>query len=380
MAWKNRSCLATIVVLLTVLVLGPGLAEAAPEKTPILISLDVRRMALQDVLRLIAKAHVNIIAAKEVVEADVVVTLRLKNVDLWQALKAVLEVSGFGYREEDGIIRVGKLKELVEERPPLITEIILLKYAKVEEAKKVCQHLLSPSGIIKMDIQTNALIINDISQNIERMRQVVTELDTKPPPVLERKQFQLNYIVDVAEKEEKDLLKDPLDNIIGEEGNFYSQSGTLLATGFARTISEQGESFTLDPGQIWEFTISYSSLARDVHPSLNILSWDLEIDSLGARIAGEAENNGDVLLSFVEITGTFYDAEEKELASGTVTTVRLGVGEIWQYAIFYPAANFEDIDDVKVEVTSTDYEPEPIQNVDHVTAEVGRLRGSTVMP
>jgi len=163
------------------------------------------------------------------------------------------------------------------------------------------------------------------------------------------------------------------------KGNFYSQDDVLLATGFARTISE-GESFTLDPGEIWEFTISYSSLARDVHPSLNILSWDLEIDSLGARIVGEAENNGDVLLSFAEITGTFYDAEEKELASGTVTTTRLGVGEIWEYSISYPAPNFEDVDHIKVEVTNTDYEPEPTQNVDYVTVEVGALRGSTIMP
>ena len=163
------------------------------------------------------------------------------------------------------------------------------------------------------------------------------------------------------------------------KGNFYSQDDTLLATGFARTISE-GESFTLAPGEIWEFTISYSSLARDVHPSLNILSWDLEIDSLGARIVGEAENNGDVVLSFAEITGTFYDVEEKELASGTVTTTRLGIGEIWEYTIFYPAPNFEDVDHVKVEVTNTDYEPEPTQNVDHATVEVGALRGSTIMP
>ncbi len=167
-------------------------------------------------------------------------------------------------------------------------------------------------------------------------------------------------------------------------GGFYSQDDTLLATTFATTIYQEGEqkgqSFTLEPGEIWEFTISYSSSARDVHPSLNILNWDLEADSLGARIVGKAENNGDVLLSFAEITGTFYDAAEEELASGTVTTTRLGVGEIWQYTIFYPAANFADVDRVKVEVTNTDYEPEPTQNVDHVTVEVGTLRGSTIMP
>jgi len=167
-------------------------------------------------------------------------------------------------------------------------------------------------------------------------------------------------------------------------GDFYSQDDTLLVTGFARTIyqegEQKGESFTLAPGEIWNFTISYSSLARDVHPSLNILNWDLEIDILGARIVGEAENNGDVVLSFAQITGTFYDVAENELASGTVTTTGLGMGEIWQYSISYPAADFADVDQVKVEVTNTDYEPEPTQNVDYVTVEVGALRGSTVMP
>jgi len=38
------------------------------------------------------------------------------------------------------------------------------------------------------------------------------------------------------------------------------------------------------------------------------------------------------------------------------------------------------VDQVKVEVTNTDYEPEPTQNVDHATVEVGALRGSTIMP
>jgi len=162
------------------------------------------------------KSSVGIIG-KEVAGA---LTLRLRNVDLWQALEAVLGASGLTYREEKGIIRVGKLEELVEEKPPPVTEIILLKYAKAGEAKEVCQHLLSSSGTIEIDVRTNALIINDISQNIEKIRQVVTKLDAKLPPVLEKKRFQLDYI-DTTEKEERDLLKDALGNIIGEEGSFF---------------------------------------------------------------------------------------------------------------------------------------------------------------
>jgi type II secretory pathway component GspD/PulD (secretin) len=195
--------------------------QAASEKTPLLISLDVREMDLQDVLRLIAeKANVNIILSRGVAETDVVVTLRLKNVDLWQALEAVLEVSGFTYREEEGIIRVGKREELLEDKLPLVTEIILLKYVKAQEIKEICQHFLSFSGTIKTDVHSKVLIITDTLENIEKISQVAIKLDTKPPLVLEKKRFQLNYI-DIEEK--KDILKEVLNNII-EEGEFFLDS------------------------------------------------------------------------------------------------------------------------------------------------------------
>ncbi len=150
MLWKNKSSLGFIVILLVMLslVLGQVVAvQAALEKTPILISLDVREMDLQDVLRLIAeKANVNIILSRGVAETDVIVTLCLKNVDLWQSLEAVLEVSGFTYREENGIIRVGKQEELLKDKLPLVTEIILLKYAKAQGIKDVCHYFLFRLG------------------------------------------------------------------------------------------------------------------------------------------------------------------------------------------------------------------------------------------
>jgi hypothetical protein len=158
-------------------------------------------------------------------------------------------------------------------------------------------------------------------------------------------------------------------------GKFYDKDGSLLHRGVDSTTN-------LSAGEIWEFTISYS---REVHPSLNIFSWDLEIDSSGAWVSGEAENNGDVILSFAKITATFYDVGGATLGSGTATTTGLGVGEIWEYTIFYPARDPEDVGYVnyaKVEVNEDelDYEPEPAHKVDHATAEVGALRGRSVMP
>ena len=227
MLWKNRSSLRLTVILFLMLslLLGQVVAvQAASEKTPLLISLDVRQMDLQDVLRLIAeKANVNIIISRGAVEADVVVTLRLKNVDLWQALGAVLKASGFTYREEDEIIRVGKQEELFEDKLSLVTEIILLKYAKAEEVKKICQYFLSLSGTIKIDLQSNSLIITDTLENVEKIIEVAMKLDTEPPPVLEREQFQLNYI-DTKDRQKKDILREVLNDIIKEKGNFFIDS------------------------------------------------------------------------------------------------------------------------------------------------------------
>jgi len=196
-------------------------------------------------------------------------------------------------------------------------------------------------------------------------------------------------------------------------GKFYSQDGTLLATGVAKTTSEElpedeeEKYFTLDPGQIWEFTITYSSAAREAHPSLTILSYHLEKDSSEAKIVGQAQNDGDVMLSFAQITGeffyggegnpslkilscrlkkewkedrwearavgevqndgdvmlssaqievTFYDAAGGALATGTASIQDIDIGETEDYEIFYPGSNTEDVSRVKV--TSTEYDKE----------------------
>jgi len=182
-------------------------------------------------------------------------------------------------------------------------------------------------------------------------------------------------------------------------GKFYSQDGTLLYSGVTKTTN-------LDPGQIWEFTISYSSAAREAHPSLTILSYHLEKDSSEAKIVGQAQNDGDVMLSFAQITGeffyggkgnpsltilscnlevdssstkavgevqndgdvllslaqitvTFYDAAGSTLATGTASVVDIEVGEIREYTVFYPGSYYEEeVDQVIAEVTSTEYDEE----------------------
>ena len=203
---KDRTPVATIAILFTaialVLGLGSGLAQVASEKSPTLISLDVRQMDLQDLLRLIAeKANVNIIAGSGVTGS---VTLRLKNVDLWQALETVLRTSGFAYREEDGVIRVVKAEELGEVQPPLlVTEIILLEFTEAENAKKAFEHLLSASGTMQADSTSNALIVTDVPEDIENIKKRVAELEEVTKGKVEKEEIG----IETLQKDIEDMKK-----------------------------------------------------------------------------------------------------------------------------------------------------------------------------
>ena len=178
---KKIGVLVVAAAIVTLVVAGVG----AQEKSTVSLSegetinLNVNQMELPKLLRLIAEqANLNIVISKEVAGP---VSVRLKNVNLWEALTAILEVSGFGYRVDKGIVRVVKLGEVVEERRVLVTEVVGLKYAKAEDMKKASQHLLSSSGTMETDLRSNALVITDSAESIERIRQLVAKLDTGVP-------------------------------------------------------------------------------------------------------------------------------------------------------------------------------------------------------
>jgi len=184
------------------------------------------------------------------------------------------------------------------------------------------------------------------------------------------------------------------------KGSFYDKEGTLLDSTFDSIPSDLISD--LRPGEIWEFTISYQA-EREAHPSLTILSYRLERGSSEAKIVGQAQNDGDVMLSFAQITGefykqahpslrilsctvetyssgakavgevendgdvalssarievTFYDAAGTELAKGAVTILDIDVGETLEYEVFYPGSNHNDVDYAIAQVTNPEYDEE----------------------
>ncbi len=191
------------------------------------LTLNFQDISVRSVLQILADfTNVNIVAS-DTVEGNV--TLRLQDVPWDQALDLVLKSKGLGKRQEGNIIRVAPLDELnkqeqdelearqaVEELEPLRTEIIQINYTKAEDLKKIllgvsertdkqvtdvdningrktssktssmdaAQSLLSSRGNVTTDPRTNQLIVHETSRNLERIRDLIAQLDKPVRQVL----------------------------------------------------------------------------------------------------------------------------------------------------------------------------------------------------
>ncbi len=196
-----------------------------------IISLNVKGEELYNVLRLIAeKTGLNIVISEKVRGK---ITLRLEDVELFQALDALLEGTGFGYKEKDGIILVLSQEELLKER---VTEVILLEYSKAERMVEICQRLLSPSGAIQIDSRANALILVDVPESVKRIKEIAVKLDIE---FLKEERFQLKY-VGTIEIEEKNILYEALSKMVKEPESFFIEglSNSVYVTASSSTIKK----------------------------------------------------------------------------------------------------------------------------------------------
>ncbi|WP_235726521.1 type IV pilus secretin PilQ [Methylocaldum szegediense] len=191
------------------------------------LTLNFQDIPVRSVLQILADfTNLNIVAS-DTVQGNV--TLRLNDVPWDQALDLVLKSKGLGKRQEGNIIRVAPLEEInkqekeeleaqkvVEDLEPLRTEIIQINYTTAEDIKKVLigtterisqlttqpggisggsgstsvstldvsQSVLSGRGNVTVDPRTNQLIVKDTPRNLERVRELVRQLDKPVRQVL----------------------------------------------------------------------------------------------------------------------------------------------------------------------------------------------------
>ncbi len=145
-------------------------------------------------------------------------SLRLENVPWDQALDLILTTRGLSMRQNGNVMFIAPTAEIAaqekarldlirqnETLAPLVSDFIQINYARAGDIEKLLRPspanrnvgalgtaptalsnsgFLSPRGTITVDDRTNTLLVNDIADNLERIRDLVKKLDSPVKQVL----------------------------------------------------------------------------------------------------------------------------------------------------------------------------------------------------
>jgi type IV pilus assembly protein PilQ len=159
------------------------------------ISLDLKEVDINDVLRLIAEvSDLNVIAGDEVTGK---VTIRLVDVPWDQALDVILLTRGLGFVRVGSVLRIAPSDQLKHEEEARLQErrskekledltvkLQPVNYAAVDEVEKMVKKLLTARGVVNSDKRTNTVIIKDIPTVIDEATALIKAIDTQTPQVL----------------------------------------------------------------------------------------------------------------------------------------------------------------------------------------------------
>lgn len=159
------------------------------------ISIETSNMDIRDALNFITdESGVNMVIAEEVRGN---ISLKLRQVPWDQALVMIMRTKKLGYTRQGNVLRIAPLVDLKTEEEdatkmalarrnvePLKVRMFPVSYAKVDELEKKIKDFLGERGKVVGDTRTNALVVTDIEENLERAAKLIKSLDVQPAQVL----------------------------------------------------------------------------------------------------------------------------------------------------------------------------------------------------
>ena len=178
------------------------------------ISLDVRDVKVETVLRMISDASGFNVILTEDVEKLPGLTLNLVNVPWDQALDTVLKLNNLVARKNGIILMVTtmdqatkekqrelSLQKMMQTQENLVAKIFPISFADIADLKTILEPYLTPNrGKISVDNRTNSIILRDTALIIEKIKKIIEVLDTQTPQVLIE-----SKIVEVQEGMKKEI-------------------------------------------------------------------------------------------------------------------------------------------------------------------------------
>lgn len=159
------------------------------------ISIETKNMDIRDALSFITEeSGMNMVVSDQVKGP---INLKLRQVPWDQALVVIMKAKKLGYTRQGNVLRISPLEDLKAEEDdanklaqtrkniePLKVRMFPVSYAKVDELEKKIKDFLGERGRVVGDVRTNALVVTDIEDNLERAAKLIASLDTQPPQVL----------------------------------------------------------------------------------------------------------------------------------------------------------------------------------------------------
>jgi type IV pilus assembly protein PilQ len=142
--------------------------------------LEFRDVDIKDVLRQLAKQYnLNIVFSESV---KGLVTVRLANVSVQQALDSIITVNGFAYTKKNNVYKVTTPEEA--EREGKMTKLYRLNNADASKLKETLKNVLTADGSIEADVRSNSIIVTDIPAVINKIEGMLPDLDSITPQIL----------------------------------------------------------------------------------------------------------------------------------------------------------------------------------------------------
>lgn len=176
---KKILCLVIILVFEVVFFPAPCVSQEDEDYT---ISIDFQHVPLGSVLRVLSsKTGRKLITGTNLAGKKIV--LQLKDVTPDEAVNALLDTYDLYYiRQADTNIYVIRSKTVGKIKT--VSKIFYCSHARAGDLAGVLSSKLTPGGNMQADKRTNCLIVTDMADNIDKIAEMIKELDSPTPQVM----------------------------------------------------------------------------------------------------------------------------------------------------------------------------------------------------
>lgn len=295
------------------------------------ISLNFQDIEIRAVLQLLADFTGMNIVANDSVTGNV--TLRLENIPWDQALDFILKSKGLSKREAGNVVLIAPSEELskyeeielssvkqLEALAPLKTEFLQINYAKADEVVKMIQggdknSMLSSRGKISVDSRTNMLLIKDIDEKINDIKDLIKTLDVPVKQVLIEA-----YIVSASEDFQDSLGIKLSGAATAKIGSHRIGLGANPSAGGGSSASSSAATTTASSGTTNSSSSAEAAVPTSAASSAGGNAWNIANGGIGAATAAQ-------FFDFSTGAAGVLGLALSRLPGGTLLNLELDAGE-----------------------------------------------------